>query len=320
MLKMKADLVSAIRNLNINTEYDCLLMFSGGKDSSFLLYFLTQELGLKVMTITLTHNFLSRETLNNIEKFAKKFSKKHITITNNYLNRSGKHFLETWINRPDEESLVTLCTGCRLGLTRLVIETAKEEGINVIVTGLTPFEATDYRIKLVNYPRGKEGIFFFVIGYFRLLARNPMLLNNPRVTKYQLEEYYYYKNQKKIYKRNNLVEIRPFYHYLEYDESKIIETLKKLDWQKAPISTNSYWRADCNMNAIRQFFHKEISGYNEMDHYYGQMLRNNLISREYYEKNTGGNYMKEDIIKILRESKISQTAIEKYEKFLGKKN
>lgn len=313
------DLIKKIKDLNKSPDYDCLLMFSGGKDSSYLLYYLTKELGLRVATFTLTHKFLAKETRENIENFAKKYSKKHITIENSFLNHAGKHFLETWINKPDEESLITLCTGCRLGLVKLAVTTAKKENINIIVTGLTPFEATDYRVKLVNYPKGKEGTLFFFLGYLRLILRNPSLLMNWKALRYQVEEFYYYSNQKKIYLKNNIHFIKPFYDYMKYDEALIIETLKKLNWQKASISGNSYWRADCDMNAIRQYFHNRISGYNEQAYYYGQMLEQNLISKEYYEKNVQGFDQKEGVIRILKSSGISHKAMSKYEKFLKEK-
>jgi tRNA(Ile)-lysidine synthase TilS/MesJ len=294
-------------------------MFSGGKDSSYLLYYLSQELGLKVVTVTLIHNFLARETIENIESFAKKYSKKHITINNTCLNIAGKHFLENWINKPDEGSLITLCTGCRLGLVKEIIKVANKENLNVVLTGLTPFEATDYRMNLVNYPKGKDGKIYFVLGYLRLLLRNPSLLKNFNALKYQIEEYYYHGNKKRIFMKNGLNMIIPFYDYLKYDESIIIETLNKLNWQKASVSTTSYWRADCNMNALRQFFHNWISGYNEMEMYYGKMLKENVIDREYYSKNIKNNFNKEDILKILRTSGISDKAYLKYEKFLTKK-
>jgi len=316
---MKEKLAEKIRELNNNSEYDCLLMFSGGKDSSYLLYFLSKELGLRVATITLSHTFLDEKTLQNIESFAKQFSKKHIVIENQYLNKAGKHFLEAWINTPDEGSLITLCTGCRLGLIKLVIETAKKENINVVITGLTPFEKTDYRLKLVNYPRGRDGKFFFFLGYLRLILRNPSLVTNLKALKYQVEEFYYFSNQKKIYKKNNLNLLMPFYDYLQYDEAMIIEALKKFNWQKASVSSNSYWRADCNMNAVRQFFHNRISGYNELEYYYGRMLKDGLISKEYYDKNIQDHYRKDDILKILEASGLSEKTIIKYEEYLKDK-
>lgn len=315
---MEEKLFSKIKELNNNSEFDCLLMFSGGKDSSYLLYYLSHELGLRIVTFTLTHKFLSEATRENIENFAKRYSKKHITIENNFLNHAGMHFLENWIRKPDEESLITLCTGCRLGLVKLAISTAKKENINVLVTGLTPFEATDYRMNLVNYPKGKTGNIFFFIGYLRLVLRNPFLIMNWKALKYQVEEFYYYSNQKAFYRQNGIHFMMPFYQYLRYDESHIIETLKKLNWQKAPISGNSYWRADCDMNAIRQYFHNKISGYNEQEYYYGKMLKDNLISKEYYDKNVQPFDQKEGIVKILKSSGISEKAMKNYEKFMYK--
>jgi len=313
---MKEDLIREIKKLRKDSKYDCLLMFSGGKDSSYLLYFLSQELGLDVATITLSHRFLDEKTLQNIESFSKRFSKRHFVIENEYLNKAGKHFLESWINRPEEGSLITLCTGCRLGLIKIIIETAKGENINTVITGLTPFEKTDFRLKKVNYPPGSEGKFNFFLGYLRLIFRNPLLISNLKVFNYQLQEYYYFSNQKKIYKQNNLTLLLPFYHFLAYDESVIIDTLKKLGWQKSSVSSNSYWRADCNMNAVRQFFHAKISGYNELEKYYGRMLDQGLITEEYYYKNVKDHYKTEDILKIIESSEISNTAIIKYRKFL----
>ncbi|WP_430934265.1 hypothetical protein [Saccharicrinis sp. 156] len=317
---MEQKLVSTIKKLSKNSEYDCLLMFSGGKDSSYLLYYLSEVLKLKVASFTLTHKFMSKATLENVSGFAEKYSKKHFVIENEYLNKAGNHFLENWINKPDEGSLITLCTGCRLGLIKLVIETAKKENINVVVTGLTPFEATDFRMKLVNYPKGKEGKFYFLLGYLRLVLRNPSLVKNPKVLRDQVMEYYYFNKQKDLYSKNGIHYVKPFYDYLKYDEAEVVETLKKLNWQKAPISGNSFWRADCDMNALRQYFHYKISGYNEQKYYYGQMLDQGLITQDYYDNTVQDFDQTEGVKKIIRSSGISAKAVEKYEKYLASEN
>ena len=310
-------LVANINQLNNNNEYDCILMFSGGKDSSFLLYHLAFELKLRVMTVTLTHNFMPKETLQNIESFASRFAKKHVTLENLWLNQSGKHFLETWINRPDEGSLITLCTGCRLGLIKPIIETAKKEKINVVVSGETPFEATDARTSLVNYPKGKKGQIYFLIGYLRLIIRNPSLLKNLNAFMNQLVEFYYYKNKKTIYNKNKINRVYPFYDDCIYDETKIIEKLLELGWKK-PTSTsnNSYWRSDCDMYAIRHYFYNQVAGYNEMKDYYGKLYESKMISEEYLQKNIHRHYEKEEIINLLKKLEIPRKAVNKYEEFV----
>jgi hypothetical protein len=119
----------------------------------------------------------------------------------------------------------------------------------------------------------------------------------------------------KIYKQNNLSLVYPYY-FLKYDEAMIVETLKKLNWQKASITSNSYWRADCNMNAIKQFFYNRISGYNEMEAYYGKMMKDQLISKDYYDKNIQILDQKEDILKALKATGLSNETLIKYEKYL----
>lgn len=316
---MKSNLKEKIQSFNLNSEYDCVLLFSGGKDSSYLLYYLAEKLKLRVMTFTLIHDFLPRQTITNIEQFTARFSKKHINIQNNTLNYAGKHFLENWINTPDEGSLITLCTGCRMGLVKPVIETAKEEKMNVVIAAHTPFEATDYRVSLVNYPKGKKGFIYFVLGYLRLLFRNPSLLSDIKAFINQMKEFHYYKNKNEIFKNAGIEYIKPFYTDIEFNEYEIVTKLKELNWQK-PSSTNntSYWRSDCNMYAIRHYFYNQVAGYNEMKEYYGKLFRNNLISQEIFENQSENSYAKDEILDLLTSLELSESSINKYKDFVGK--
>jgi len=316
---MNPALVSKIKLGNDTQNLDCLLMFSGGKDSSYLLYYLAEELKLKVATVTLVHRFLPKETIENIENFAGKYATKHISIENKALNNAGKHFLENWINTPDEGSLITLCTGCRLGLIKPIIDTANKENIKVVISGNTPFEESKYKMSLVNYPKGKQGKIYFLIGYLRLLLRNPSLLRNLKAFIDQAEEFYYYKNKDGIFAKNNINLLTPFYNDIVYDESLIIKKLKELKWKK-PTSTsnNSYWRSDCNMYAIRHYFYNQVSGYNEMKEYYGKLYKNKLISEEYLLCNTDRHYEKEEIMDLLTTLELSESSLNKYRDFIGK--
>ena len=135
---------------------------------------------------------------------------------------------------------------------------------------------------------------------------------------YQIEEYYYDSKYEKIFKQNNL-NIVWAYYFLKYDEAMIVETLKKLNWQKASISPNSYWRADCNLNAIKQFLYNRTSGYNELEAYYGKMLKDQLISKDYYDKNTQILDKKEEILKALKAIGLSNETVVKYQKYLANK-
>lgn len=70
------------------------------------------------------------------------------------------------------------------------------------------------------------------------------------------------------------------------------------------------------MNEIRQFFHGFIPGYNEQEMYYGKMLKDNLITREYFDSNVNNSFKKEDIIRVLEDSKILGKSLGRYKEFL----
>lgn len=313
---MSNKLREQIISTNKNNEYDCLLMFSGGKDSSYLLYYLVEELNLRVVTITITHDFLPKETIQNIESFSARFSSKHINIENKKLNQAGKHFLNTWIKDPQAGSLINLCTGCRFGLIKLIVDCAKKEGLNVVINGMTPYEATDKRTSLVNY-KGKKGRFYFLFGYLYLIYRNPSLVKSFTAFKTMLMEFYYFLKKDKIYNHIKLNELKPFYDYITYDESKIVATLDKLNWKKSSsTSKNSYWRSDCDMYAIRHYFYNQVANYNEAKHYYSKMYEDNLINEEYMNKYSSSHVAKEEIINLLQKQKLSDVAMLKYNEFV----
>ncbi len=59
-------------------EFDALIPFSGGKDSTFVLYVAKKELGLNCLAYTLDNGYLSDYAKNNIEKTCRKLGVEHV--------------------------------------------------------------------------------------------------------------------------------------------------------------------------------------------------------------------------------------------------
>ena len=49
-------------------DYDCIVPFSGGKDSTFTLWYLTVIKGLRTLAVRFDHNFLRPNLQKNVEK------------------------------------------------------------------------------------------------------------------------------------------------------------------------------------------------------------------------------------------------------------
>jgi amino acid adenylation domain-containing protein len=116
--------------------YDCLLLYSGGKDSSYVLYRLV-DMGLKVLTFTFDNGYISDTAFENIKRITSNLNVDNIICKTNNM---PEIFLESL------EFDQTVCTGCFKALTTISTRIAYEKGINVIITGLSRGQIFDTKL------------------------------------------------------------------------------------------------------------------------------------------------------------------------------
>ena len=67
-IERKEKLLELVKKHKGKTSYDCVVPFSGGKDSTFTLWYIVRELGLKTLVVSFDHGFYRPRTLENNEK------------------------------------------------------------------------------------------------------------------------------------------------------------------------------------------------------------------------------------------------------------
>jgi hypothetical protein len=77
------------RAKNRHKEFDALIPFSGGKDSSYVLYVAKKELGLNCLAYTADNGYLSKHAKSNIDKACRKLGVEHVYYRFNpeFMNR-----------------------------------------------------------------------------------------------------------------------------------------------------------------------------------------------------------------------------------------
>lgn len=118
-------------------EYDCLLLYSGGKDSTYVLHKLI-DYGLKVMTYTFDNGYISKTAFKNIEATTQKLGIKHYTISSENMNRVFAESL-----RESNSS----CHGCWHAINTFGIQLANKYNIDYIVSGLSRGQIYDMRLE-----------------------------------------------------------------------------------------------------------------------------------------------------------------------------
>ena len=108
-------------------EFDCLMLLSGGKDSTYALYQLA-GMGLRVLAFTLDNGFISREAKANIRRVTEALGVEHVFGTTPAMNAIFVDSLQRHSN---------VCNGCFKTIYTLGVRLARERGIPLVVTGLS---------------------------------------------------------------------------------------------------------------------------------------------------------------------------------------
>ena len=121
-------------------DYDCLVPFSGGKDSTYVLYEIVVKHKLKPLVISFDHGFFREQHLKNIERTLKILGTDYLTFKPN-MKIVGKLMLESLKRKGD------FCWHCHVGISALPINVS---GIPSASKNITAIKIAAPILKKVN--------------------------------------------------------------------------------------------------------------------------------------------------------------------------
>jgi len=267
---------------NKNREYDCLLGFSGGRDSSFLLHYLVTVLNLKVLACTIDTGYMPEQTFVNVKNISNLLNADLVIEKRNYLQKCIKHHVKAWLRKPSLPMVAAMCSGCRLALAKGCYDMIIKYNTPIYIAGGTPFEGGDYRTNLLRsnpYHKTKKSL---MLGYLSQVRKNPSWLMNPYCSMTQFQEFraFYGRRYKKKMQGKGILWMSPYHEYIRWEEKKIISTIEdKLHWKKNP-SIKSKWRGDCDIALLKLHLYQRYLGFNDKDDALSDLIRDGQITRQ----------------------------------------
>jgi amino acid adenylation domain-containing protein len=128
-----------------DSQYDCMMLYSGGKDSSYALCRLV-EMGLRVYAFTLDNGFISDDAKENITKVTEQLGVPVEFGTTPAMNAIFRDSLMRFSN---------VCNGCFKTIYTLSMNRARELGIPIIVTGLSRGQMFETRLTEEMFRNGR---------------------------------------------------------------------------------------------------------------------------------------------------------------------
>jgi hypothetical protein len=246
--------------------YDCLMAYSGGKDSTYTLLELKRRYRLTPLAMTLDNGFVSPAAIANIRNVVEKLGIDHILFKPRFdmLQRIFRRGAESELYAPKTlERASTICTSC-MGIVKFVtLRMAVESGIPFVVYGWSPGQAPIEASIFKNNPS--------MIRSMQKVLLDPMRsVVGEQVENYFLTEEHFAREDRFPHNISPLA-------FLDYDEERIIDEIGKLGWKKPddtdPNSTN------CLLNAFGNMVHKERYRFHPYAFELAKLVREGYLDR-----------------------------------------
>lgn len=258
----------------------CILPFSGGRDSTLALHLVVKELGLKPVTMTYDWGMVTDLARRNISRICSSLNVQNIIVADD-ISKKRRYIsknLSAWLKKPHLGMLNILMAGDKHFFRH--IETIKRElNCNLNIWGMNPLETTHFKAGFLGFPPSfktkqvfytgiKSQIVYQLLRASHYLA-NPSYLNESLIDTY-LGEYY-----RSIHGKYGFFNI---FDYFKWDEAELDKILLLYDWEYAP-DTNSSWRIGDGTAAFYNYIYYTVAGFTENDTFRSNQIREGVLDR-----------------------------------------
>ncbi|MCJ7635642.1 hypothetical protein MUP77_25030 [Candidatus Bathyarchaeota archaeon] len=264
---------------------DCIIGFSGGRDGSYGLEYIKNVLGLNPITFIYDWGMVTDLARRNQARVCSKLGIEQIVVSAD-IKRKRENIrknLEAWLRKPELGMVPILMAGDKK-FYQYFHKIRKQNGIKLFIfcggyegeesTGLFKygFCGIDLSKKVLNRLTG-------------ISARNKL-----QIMKYYLKQYLSNRGYINASIFDTLLAYHStyllsddylyLYHYLEWDEEKILSTIcEKFDWERES-GTAATWRTDDGTSAFYNYIYLTMAGFTEHDAFRSHQIREGKLSRE----------------------------------------
>lgn len=270
--KRKQGLNKLIEMYRGKYAYDCIIPFSGGKDTTFTLYYLVKEYNIKPLLVQFDHGFFRPNLLENNKRTMRTLGVDFHSFNPNW-HVVRKLMLQSFLEKGD------FCWHCHTGIFAYPMWVAIKYQVPLLFWGEPSAEYTSY----YSYEEPEEVDEKRFNRYINLgIAADDMLIRlNGAVDQRDLMPFKY----------PPLAELRKLNYrsvclgsYIPWDTKKQSEIIsKELGWRGDEVENvppnYEYEKIECYMQGVRDYIKYIKRGYSRPTHLASINIRNNRITR-----------------------------------------
>ncbi len=263
---VETDFVRLLKKYRKKGPYDCLVMCSGGKDSTASLYYMVRRYKARVLAFTFDHGFETAGALDNVRRAVEQLDVDYMTFRSTFMHDMFARILKSG-------SPAVLCHVCSIWYMDLTYRMAARFKIPIIIAGWTKGQTSDPAE--AEHAYDTQAPEFAAMGrataaFLASLKGDPQYGDFPRT----MDEV-----MKRARKRHKSVVLSPHW-FLPYDTETYVETIQReLGWDY-PEQSYPGRSTNCALNYVSVQKSLENFGFTHYHVEMSKLIRRGMMSRE----------------------------------------
>ena len=273
------DVVERYRNKSGKPE--CLVTFSGGRDSSFGVHYVKTILKMNPVTYTYDWGMVTDLARRNIARICGKLGIEHILVSADIIKKRKyiRKNVIAWLKKPDLGTVPLFMAGDKQYFF-YANKLRKQMGIESVILCVNPFERTNFKTGFCgvwqplevesNYALSMSNQIRLMTYYGKQYLLNPAYINSSILD--TLGAFY------SFYKIPH--EYMNLYRYIMWNEKEVTSTIiREYDWEVAK-DTQTTWRIGDGTASFYNYIYYVMAGFTENDTFRSNQVREGMITRE----------------------------------------
>jgi glutamine---fructose-6-phosphate transaminase (isomerizing) len=260
---------------------DCIVPFSGGRDSCYGLHLIVNELKMKPITYTYDWGMVTDLGRRNISRMCAELGVENIIVAADISKKRNNIAmnLKAWLKSPHLGMLSVLTAGDK-HFFRHVETVRKQTGIDLNLWGVNPLEVTHFKAGFLGVAPDfeEERVYSHGIGKqlhyqnlrLKAMLDSPGYFNGSLWDTLSGEYYRSFKKQTHYYH---------IFDYWKWDEKVIEDVLDEYKWERAT-DTSTTWRIGDGTAAFYNYVYYTVAGFSEHDTFRSNQIREGDLTRE----------------------------------------
>ena len=265
---LETEFIKMLRLYKSYGEYNCLVMCSGGKDSTAALYYMKKRYKLNPLAFTFDHGFETEDAMENIRKAVDVLGVDFLCFKTDFMKDMFSKILK-------EDSRASICHLCSIWYMDLTFKIAARFNIPVIIAGWTKGQSKR-QPRLSKCACDIHETEFASMSKATIEFLNTHVKNDPKYKDFpeSMEEVL-----TRAKKRQRCIVLSPHW-FLPFNSDAYVEMIKKeLNW-KFPSLSYPARTTNCYLNFISAYNSMKYFGYTHYHVEMSKLIREGLMTRE----------------------------------------